>query len=144
MEITRKDGTKTVTADRHRHRHRGPQPARLPGLEFDGKVVITIREAMTLSKQPKKMAIIGAQAIGCEFADFYNAMGSEVIIIEMLPNLLPIEDEDCSLLARAYLRQQRHQTAPDSKTDKVEKTDSGVKLTHQRQATGHHRSRRRA
>ena len=53
---------------------------------------------MNLPKQPKKLAIIGAGAIGCEFADFYNAIGTEVVIVEMMDHLLPIEDEDVSIL----------------------------------------------
>ena len=61
----------------------------MPFAKFDGKKIITAREAMTLPQQPKQMAIIGAGAIGCEFADFYNAIGTEVTIVEMLDNLLP-------------------------------------------------------
>ena len=59
----------------------------LPGVAFDGKKVITSREAMNFPKQPKKIAIIGAGAIGCEFADFYNAVGTEVVIVEMLDHV---------------------------------------------------------
>jgi len=95
--VATKDGPKEYTAE-HIVIAVGAKPVQLPGLEFDGKTIITSREAMNLPTQPKKMAIIGAGAIGCEFADFYNSIGTEVILIEMLDNLLPIEDLDCSIL----------------------------------------------
>ncbi len=79
----------------------GAKAMPLPGVEFDGSKIITSREAMNLKSQPKKLAIIGAGAIGCEFADFYNAIGTEVTLIEMLPNLLPNEDEDVALVLEA-------------------------------------------
>jgi dihydrolipoamide dehydrogenase len=68
----------------------------LPNLPQDGKKVIGYREAMTLEKQPKSMIIVGSGAIGVEFAHFYNAMGTEVTIVEFLPNLVPVEDIDVS------------------------------------------------
>src|SRR5438105_13680023 len=72
VKIIGKDGSKEVTAD-HIILASGAKSMPLPGVEFDGQKVITSREAMTLPKQPKKLAIVGAGAIGCEFADFYNA-----------------------------------------------------------------------
>ncbi len=68
----------------------------LPGLPFNGKTVISSHEAMILEKQPKSMVVIGAGAIGVEFAYFYNAFGTQVTIIEMLPNILPVEDTEVS------------------------------------------------
>ncbi len=68
----------------------------LKGLEQDGKYVIGYREAMVLKKQPKKMVVVGAGAIGVEFAYFYNAMGTEVTLIEYAPRILPNEDKDVS------------------------------------------------
>jgi dihydrolipoamide dehydrogenase len=128
VEISGKDGKKTVTAA-DIVIATGARSRPLPGAEFDGKVVINSRDAMILPKQPKKMAIIGAGAIGCEFADFYNAMGTEVTIIEMLPNLLPIEDKDCSLIVEKIFAKRGIKIYTDCKTDKVEKTNDGVKLT---------------
>jgi dihydrolipoyl dehydrogenase len=75
----------------------------LPGIEADGDRVITYRDAMVLPEAPKSMVVIGAGAIGVEFADFWNAFGVEVTIIEFMPRLVPIEDEECSkLLARSF------------------------------------------
>ena len=75
----------------------------LPGIEPDGDRVITYREAMVLPELPKSVVVIGAGAIGVEFADFWNAFGAEVTIVEALPRLTPIEDEEISeTLARAF------------------------------------------
>src|SRR5436305_748849 len=76
----------------------GAKPIALPGADFDKQKIVTSREAMILPQQPKRMAIIGAGAIGCEFADFYNALGTQVTIVEMLDNMLPNEDIDVSIL----------------------------------------------
>src|SRR5688500_14859772 len=123
-----KDGAKEVTAD-HIIIAVGARATQLPGIEFDGKQIIAYREAMTLPQQPKRLAIIGAGAIGCEFADFYNAMGTEVTIIEMLPQLLPIEDDDVSLALKRSFEKRGIKVILKTKTDKVEKLSNGLKLT---------------
>jgi len=75
----------------------------LPGIEADGDRVITYRDAMVLPERPKSMVVIGAGAIGVEFADFWNAFGVEVTIIEFMPRVVPIEDEEVSkLLGRSF------------------------------------------
>ena len=74
----------------------GARSRQLPNLPQDGKKVIGYREAMTLKSQPKKMVVVGSGAIGVEFAYFYNAIGTEVTIVEYLPNIVPIEDKDVS------------------------------------------------
>jgi dihydrolipoamide dehydrogenase len=84
---------------------------------------------MILEKQPKKLAIIGAGAIGCEFADFYNAMGTEVTLIEFMPHLLPNEDEDCSILLERIFRKRGMNIMTGSKTTRIDKTRDGVILT---------------
>jgi dihydrolipoamide dehydrogenase len=128
VKYTGKDGTKEVTAE-HVILAVGARATQLPGIEFDGKRVIAYREAMTLPRLPKRLAIIGAGAIGCEFADFYNAMGVEVTVIEMLPQLLPIEDEDVSLSLKRSFEKRGIKVILKSKTEKVEKPGSGVRLT---------------
>src|SRR5690606_35126687 len=74
----------------------GARSRELPSLPQDGKKVIGYREAMTMDKQPKKMIVVGSGAIGVEFAYFYNSMGTDVTIVEFLPNIVPVEDEDVS------------------------------------------------
>ena len=107
----------------------GARARELPNIKFDGKKIISSREAMTLPTQPKKLAIIGAGAIGCEFADFYSSMGTEVTIIEMLDHLLPIEDEDCSILLERSFAKRGIKVLTKTKTESVDTKGSGVKLT---------------
>ena len=81
----------------------GGRSRELPNLPIDGKKIIGYREAMNLPSQPKKMVIVGSGAIGVEFAYFYNSIGTEVTIVEYLPNIVPVEDEDVSKqLARSF------------------------------------------
>ncbi len=68
----------------------------LPNLPQDGKKIIGYREAMTLDKQPEKMVVVGSGAIGVEFANFYNSMGTDVTVVEYMPNIVPVEDEEVS------------------------------------------------
>ena len=74
----------------------GARSRALPNLPQDGKKIIGYRQAMTLKSQPKKMVVVGSGAIGVEFAYFYNAIGTEVTIVEYLPNIVPVEDTDVS------------------------------------------------
>jgi dihydrolipoamide dehydrogenase len=74
----------------------GARSKELPNLKQDGKKIIGYREAMTLPKQPKSMVVVGSGAIGSEFAHFYNSIGTEVTLVEFLPNIIPLEDEEVS------------------------------------------------
>ena len=107
----------------------GAKPKNLPGIEIDRDKIISSREAMSLKQQPKRLAIIGAGAIGCEFADFYNAMGTDVTIIEFLPHLLPNEDEDCSIALERSFKKRGINLMLGRKTTKVMTSDDGVVLT---------------
>jgi dihydrolipoamide dehydrogenase len=82
----------------------GARPKFLPGIEPDGDRVITYREAMVLPEVPKSVVVIGAGAIGIEFADFWNAFGVEVTVIEFMPRVLPIEDEEISAALARQLK----------------------------------------
>jgi dihydrolipoamide dehydrogenase len=127
VRIEGRDGVKEITA-RNILVCTGARARELPNIRFDGKKIISSREAMSLKEQPKKLAIIGAGAIGCEFADFYNAMGTEVTIIEMLDHLLPIEDEDCSILLERSFGKRGIKVLTKTKTDSVDLSGAGVKL----------------
>jgi dihydrolipoamide dehydrogenase len=107
----------------------GAQPRELPFAPFDGEKVIRSAEAMTLKTQPEKLAIIGAGAIGMEFAYFYNAFGTEVTVIEMLDRVLPIEDHEVSAAAAKAYQKLGVKLLPGHKTTGVEVTPDGVKLT---------------
>jgi dihydrolipoamide dehydrogenase len=128
VKLTTAAGSREVSAD-HIIIAVGAKSTVLPGAPFDGKKIITSREAMTLPAQPQKLAIIGAGAIGCEFADFYNAIGTEVVIIEMLDQLLPIEDADVARVLERLFEKRKIDVRTKTKTDKVEVTPTGVKLT---------------
>jgi dihydrolipoamide dehydrogenase len=128
VKLNGKDGSKELTAE-HVIIATGARARTLPSADFDGKLIISSREAMILPQQPKRMAIIGAGAIGCEFADFYNAMGTEVTIVEMLDHLLPIEDEDVSIALEKVFAKNEIAVHVKTKVEKLEKSGSGVKLS---------------
>ena len=100
----------------------------LPGLPFNGKTVIGSREAMILEPQPKSMVIIGAGAIGVEFAYFYNAFGTNVTLIELLPNVLPVEDTEVSQTLEKALTKQGIRILTNTETAKTETTKKGVRI----------------
>jgi len=101
----------------------------LPSLPFNGHTVIGSREAMVLKPQPKSMIIIGAGAIGVEFAYFFNSFGTKIILVEMMPNILPVEDTEVSQTLERALAKQGIKIFTNTKTTKTEATDSGVKIT---------------
>jgi dihydrolipoamide dehydrogenase len=105
----------------------GVRPRPLPGAEFDGKTIISYKEAMSLPKQPKSMLIIGAGPIGLEFGYFYNAIKTKVTVVELLDRILPGEDEDVSKALRDSLTKRGLTIYTKSKTGKVEKTAGGIK-----------------
>jgi dihydrolipoamide dehydrogenase len=96
VEVTGTDGKKTDYEAKHIILATGGRSRELPALKIDGKKIIGYREAMVLEQQPKKMLVVGSGAIGVEFAYFYNAIGTEVTLIEFLPNIVPLEDVEVS------------------------------------------------
>ncbi len=97
VEVTAEDGTKTtLSAEKGIILATGARSRKLPNLPQDGKKIIGYREAMTLPSQPKKLVVVGSGAIGIEFAYFYNAIGTEVTVVEFMPNIVPVEDEEVS------------------------------------------------
>lgn len=100
----------------------------IPGVTVDGEKVVTYLEAIVQEKLPKSVIIIGAGAIGVEFATIWNAYGTEVTMVEMLPRVLPLEDEECSAeLARAY-QKRKIQILTSHRVLSVETTDAGVRV----------------
>ncbi|WP_435016961.1 dihydrolipoyl dehydrogenase [Tundrisphaera sp. TA3] len=106
----------------------GVRPRPLPGAEFDGKTIISYKEAMSLPAQPKSMIIIGGGPIGLEFGYFYNAIGTKVTVIELLDRILPGEDEESSAALQRSLTKRGITILTGSKTGKVTKTGNGVKV----------------
>jgi len=105
----------------------GARPRPFPGVAFDGEKVISYFQAMVPKKLPKKLAIIGGGAIGCEFAYFYNAFGTEVHLFEMLPTLLPIEDPECTKELTRSFKKQGIKSYTGVKTE-ISVTKSGVSV----------------
>ncbi len=119
-------GTETVTAQSIVIAT-GARPRPLPGLDFDGKTVITYKEAMSLPAKPESMLILGAGPIGLEFGYFYNALGTKVTVVELLDRIVPAEDEDVSAALQKSLTKRGLTILTKSKTTKIEKTATGVK-----------------
>jgi len=98
-------------------------------LPIDGKKIIGYREAMILPQQPKSMIVVGSGAIGVEFGYFYNSMVTKVVIVEFLPRIVPVEDEDISKELEKNLKKQGIDVLTSSEVTKVEHTANGVKAT---------------
>jgi dihydrolipoamide dehydrogenase len=104
----------------------GARPRALPGIEPDGKLIWTYFEAMVPQAKPKSMLVMGSGAIGIEFASFYNAMGVDVTVVELLPNVMPVEDVEISLFARKMLEKSGLKIITDAKVTKVVKSADSV------------------
>ncbi len=103
VEVTETGGNKNSYEAKHIILATGARSRELPGLKQDGTKVIGYREAMVLPVQPTSMVIVGSGAIGCEFAYFYHSLGTKVTIVEFMPNIVPVEDEEVSKqLARSF------------------------------------------
>ncbi len=107
----------------------GARSRELPSLPQDGKKIIGYREAMTLANQPKKMIVVGSGAIGIEFAYFYNAMGTEVTVVEYLPNIVPVEDEDISKQLERSFKKSGVKIMTSAEVTSVDTSGEGVKAT---------------
>ncbi|AEV31241.1 dihydrolipoamide dehydrogenase [Owenweeksia hongkongensis DSM 17368] len=107
----------------------GGRSRELPSLPQDGKKIIGYRQAMNLPEQPKKMVIVGSGAIGVEFAYFYNTMGTEVTVVEFLPNVVPVEDEEVSKQLERSLKKTGIKIMTNSEVTKVDTSGDGCKVT---------------
>jgi len=129
VDVTDKDGKVTEISADHIIIATGARSRELPNLPQDGKKVISYRQAMTLPTQPKKMIVVGSGAIGVEFAHFYNSMGTEVTIVEFMPNIVPVEDEDVSKQMERSLKKSGITIMTNSSVEKVDTSGEGVKAT---------------
>lgn len=129
VDVTDKDGNVTEISADHIIIATGARSRELPNLPQDGKKVIGYRQAMTLPTQPKKMIVVGSGAIGVEFAHFYNSMGTDVTIVEFMPNIVPVEDEDISKQMERSLKKSGINIMTNSSVEKVDTSGEGVKAT---------------
>jgi len=107
----------------------GARPRVLPGLEPDKKLVWTYFEAMNPDKMPKSLLVVGSGAIGIEFASFYRTMGAEVTVVEVLPQILPVEDAEIAAVARKQFEKQGIKILTAAKVTKLDKKNDSVTAT---------------
>jgi dihydrolipoamide dehydrogenase len=129
VEVTGKDGKKQTVAAKHVIVATGSRPRDLPFLKIDHERVWDSTDAMMAQSPPKTLAIVGAGAIGCEFADVYAAFGTQVTIIEVADRILPLEDRDCSAVVEKSYRKRGMTVLTGTRLEKAEIGKDGVKLT---------------
>jgi dihydrolipoamide dehydrogenase len=112
----------------------GARPRELPGLERDRKLVWTYFEAMVPDTMPKSLLVVGSGAIGIEFASFYRTMGAEVTVVELLPQILPAEDEEIAAHARKRFEKQGMKILTSAKVTRLDKTQDSVTATIEEEA----------
>ncbi|HEX8440763.1 dihydrolipoyl dehydrogenase [Archangium sp.] len=129
VEVTAEDGGKQTLDTKNIIIATGSVPKSLPNVPVDHKRILNSDSILTIDRIPKSLIVIGAGAVGCEFASVFNHMGSQVSIVEYLPNLLPIEDIDCSKELEKHFKKRKIDLHTGAKVEKVENTATGVKLT---------------
>ena len=127
VEVKDKDGKVTEYSADHIIIATGARSRELPALPQDGKKIIGYRQALTLAEQPKKMIIVGSGAIGIEFAYFYHSMGTEVTVVEFMPNIVPVEDEEISKQLEKSFKKLGINVMTSSEVTKVDTSGKGVK-----------------
>jgi len=126
-EVTAADGSKQIIESKFIVIATGGRSRELPNLKQDGQKVIGYREAMSLTTQPKSIIIVGSGAIGVEFAYVYNSMGTKVTIVEFLPRIVPVEDEDISKELEKQYKKQGIEIMTNSSVESLDTTGEGVK-----------------
>ncbi|WP_296150019.1 dihydrolipoyl dehydrogenase [uncultured Flavobacterium sp.] len=129
VDVTDKDGKVTEYSADNIIIATGARSRELPNLPQDGKKVIGYRQAMTLPEQPKSIIVVGSGAIGVEFAHFYNSMGTQVTIVEFMPNIVPVEDEDISKQMERSMKKAGITIMTNASVEKVDTSGNGVKAT---------------
>jgi len=127
IEVTADDGSKKTVEGKHIIIATGGRSRELPTLKQDGKKIIGYREAMNLPQQPKSIIVVGSGAIGVEFGYFYNSIGTKVTIVEFLPRVVPVEDEEISKELDKNLKKQGIEIMVSSEVTSVDASGPGVK-----------------
>lgn len=127
LEVTATDGSKKTIEAKNIIIATGGRARELPSMPIDGKKIIGYREAMVLPEQPKSMIICGSGAIGSEFAYFYNSLGTKVTIVEFMPRIVPVEDEDISKELEKQYKKQGMTIMTSSEVLSVDTSGAGVK-----------------
>ncbi|HEY8920639.1 MAG TPA: dihydrolipoyl dehydrogenase [Chitinophaga sp.] len=127
IEVKDKDGKTATHEAKHIILATGARARELPNLKIDGKKVIGYREAMVLPQMPKSMIVVGSGAIGVEFAYFYHTMGTKVTIVEFMPRIVPVEDEDISKELEKIYKKKGIEIMTNASVEAVEASGNGVK-----------------
>ncbi|HQJ74059.1 MAG TPA: dihydrolipoyl dehydrogenase [Bacteroidota bacterium] len=127
IEISGENNTEVIWADKIIVAT-GARSRTIPGISFDGNKIISSKEAMILPAAPKSLIIVGAGAIGVEFAYFYNTFGTKVTLIEMMPKILPVEDGEVSKQLEISLKKQGIKIYTSTKVQNLNKTETGVSV----------------
>lgn len=125
VEVTAADGTKQTLTAKHIILATGARSRELPNLPIDGKKIIGYRQAMVLPTQPKKMVVVGSGAIGVEFAYFYATMGTDVTVVEFMPRIVPVEDEEVSKQLEKSFTKAGIKVMTNSTVEKVDTSGAG-------------------
>lgn len=126
LEVTAADGKKQTIDAKNIIIATGGRARQLPSLPIDGKKIIGYREAMVLPAQPKSMLVVGSGAIGSEFAYFYNSIGTKITIVEFLPRIVPVEDEDISKELEKQFKKQGMEILTNSEVLSVDTKGDGI------------------
>lgn len=129
VEVSTKDGSKKLLEAKHILLATGGRARELPNIKIDNEKVIGYRKAMYMDKQPKKMIIIGSGAIGVEFAYFYNSIGTDVTIVEFMPRIVPVEDEEISKQLEKSYKKMGIKILTSSTVEAVDTSGTGCKVT---------------
>ena len=129
VAVTDEGGKESIYTASHIIIATGARSRELPSLPQDGKKIIGYRQAMTLEKQPKKLVVVGSGAIGIEFAYFYNSMGTEVTVVEYLPNIVPLEDEEVSKQLERTFKKSGIKIMTNSEVTSVDTSGAVFKVT---------------
>ena len=124
-----KDGKTTEVQAKNILLATGSGARTLPGVELDGKTLVSNKEILALPEIPKSLIVVGAGAVGVEFASIYNSFGSEVTILEMLPRVVPLEDEEISAELDKAFRKKGIKIHTDAKVESVKKDAKGASVT---------------
>jgi len=127
IEVAKQDGSKQTVEGKHIIVATGARSRELPSMPIDGKKIIGYREAMVLPQQPKSMIVVGSGAIGVEFAYFYHAMGTKVTIVEFMPRIVPVEDEEISKELEKIYKKAGMEIMTSSEVTAVDTGGAGVK-----------------
>jgi dihydrolipoamide dehydrogenase len=129
VEVAAQDGSTKTLESKNIILATGSEARMLPGLEADGDTIVTNVEILSLKEIPKSLGVIGAGAVGVEFASIFRRFGSEVTVLEMLPRIVPVEDEDVSKELEKYFKKQGIRVETGAKAENIQKVSGGAKLS---------------